>query len=629
MKQRLIDTLFIFLLLLGLAPGWAQPTYAQTAKAAHMPRARLIPADYVAGEILVRFRPGITPQTVNNQVTVGAAALDSLLRQYGVTAADPLFPDTPPTTQGLERIYKLALAPEADLLTFLADLSAQEAIEYAEPNYLYQTLGFQDHSPDPYLDDPTIFASGTLTDSGRIPTDTLFAYQWGLHNVRNIGSDIQAPAAWNTMTGTNTIMIAVIDSGVDYKHVDLDDGRVRTDIDRDFINKDNDAMDDNGHGTHVAGTIAAETNNGIGVAGVMWQAQILPLKVCDDGGSCSTDRIVTAIRYAADQGARVINMSLGGGSCSDTLEAAIDYAYFDKGVVIVAAAGNSDGSVGYPAKYEPVLAVGALDRHGKRAYFSDSGDALDISAPGVRVFSTVPNQGYDSFSGTSMASPHVAGVAGLLLAQRPTLTNHQVRAILLATATDLGSVGLDRYYGHGLVNAAQSLQMATPADAPVPDISRCVEEDCSSEATVAGEPDAGELLTNLRAVRDAIFSQETGQRWTTIYYDHQAEVFWRVLADAELRTNALAAMRSLNPALESLLRPEAAATPVTREMVARVEAVVLALTDQGSPALRADLLREWQQLAPARFVGQDVRSAWQQIETEPLPGPVYLPLMRR
>lgn len=135
-------------------------------------------------------------------------------------------------------------------------------------------------------------------------------------------------------------------------------------------------MDDAGHGTHVVGTIAAATDNGVGIAGIVWQAEILPLKVCDSSGSCGLDYIVNAIKYAADHGARVINMSLGSDSCSETLEDAIDYAYFEKGVVIVAAAGNNDGSVGYPAKYEPVLAVGAIDRHSQRAYFSDNGPAL-------------------------------------------------------------------------------------------------------------------------------------------------------------------------------------------------------------------------------------------------------------
>lgn len=588
-------------------------------------------ADYVPGELLVRFRPGITPETLAAGSEVGAASLQSLLQRYQVTAIERLLPEVNTTAVGLERIYKLSLAPEADLLAFLADLSAEEAVEFAEPNYIYYT---QEQAPaDESLVGRHSAEAQMATSAGQPvvnPSDTLFGQQWALYNGRTADSaariDIHAPEAWTTTTGAPDLLIAVIDSGIDYTHEDLNDGRVRTDIDKDYVNKDDDAMDDAGHGTHVAGTIAAASNNGLGVTGILWQAQLLPLKVCDETGSCSMDAIVSAIQYAADKGARIISMSLGGSGCASTLEAAIDYAYFEKGVVIVAAAGNSNGLVGYPAAYEPVIAVGALDRHGQRAYFSNYGDALDLVAPGVRIFSTVPANGYDTFSGTSMATPHVTGVAGLLLAQRPTLTNHEVRQLLFQSADDLGEKGLDRQYGYGLVDAQQALASTLQAAAPIPGYSKCIDVPCGAAAALSGQPDESDLLTTLRAVRDQLFVQQPGTGWRTVYYNHQTEVFWTIIADATLRANALQAMRTLNPVLVGLLNDNGAKTRVTAEMVEQTEAVVMALAAQGSPALHDDLIREWQQLNPSRFVGQSADAAWQQLQAEGQATKLYLPV---
>lgn len=585
---------------------------------------------YVPGELLVRFQPGVTPTTSNGQVEVGAAALDTLFQRYEVSAAEQLFPGIDRSTTGLERIYKLTVAPETDLLDLLAALNADNSIDYAEPNYLYHTQEWAEGT-----DLATTSAAARpapLAQSGPTPSDTLYGYQWALNNPRTAGStariDIHAPEAWAMTTGAPDLLIAIIDSGIDYTHEDLNDGRVRTDIDKDYVNKDDDALDDNGHGTHVAGTIAAAGNNAIGISGILWQAQLLPLKVCDEGGSCSIDAISSAIHYAADQGARVINMSLGSSSCSETLEAAIDYAYFEKGVVVVAAAGNDNNLVGYPAAYEPVLAVGALDRHGKRAYFSSYGEALDLVAPGVRIFSTVPNNGYETFSGTSMASPHVAGVAGLLLAQRPTLTNHEVRAILTASADDLGEVGRDRQYGYGLVDAVRALESATPVAAPVPGYSRCSDVECGAAAALSGQPDEGELLTTLRTARDQLFTQAPGLAWREVYYRHQSEVFWLVMGDANLRADARTAIRSLHPALQSLLSENQSPTIVTAEMVADADKVISALVEQGSPELRSDLAREWGRLDATRFVGSTTTAAWQTLQTEGVEQELYLPFVR-
>jgi subtilisin family serine protease len=560
--------------------------------------------DFVPGEVLVKFQPGVTPIRVDGGVETGVASLDALIRQYDITAAEPVFAGVGDSAQGLDRIYKLNLVTTADILAAAADLSADAHVEYAEPNYLFHI--------------------------GALPDDPRFSDEWGLHNTGQTGgtedADIDAPEAWDIITGTTDVLIAVTDTGVDYTHEDLDDGRVRTDMDKDYVNDDDDAMDDHGHGTHVAGTIAAEANNGLGVAGIMWQAEILPLKVLNSLGIGSSDDIAAAIRYAADQDADVINMSLGDFFCSQTIAEAVNYAYFDQGVVIVAAAGNSGSSISYPAKHPPVIAVGATDHDDERAYFSSYGDALDVVAPGVGIWSTVPG-GYDTFSGTSMASPHVAGVVGLLLAQRPDLTPGQVREILRQSADDLGEAGFDRYYGYGRVNAYQALQMDTPDEPDPPEQAECPPGVCGASVAVAGEPDEESILSDLRAVRDHVFTQDPGQRWSRIYYEHQLQVAWLLASDSQLREDTLAGLRTFSPVFHALLEDNKTAPPVilTTEQIAAAERALMGVAKCGSQALHDDIVREWEKADPYRFVGWDVRAAWEQLRLEEQAKRIYLP----
>ncbi len=524
----------------------------------------------------------------------------------GSQALTPIFPGA--ETGGMALVYKLLLPPDEDVLALVAALSSNSAVEYAEPNHLYQ-----------------------ISEAASEPADPYFDVQWGLHNTGQTGgvagADIELPAAWEIITGSVVITVAVIDSGIDYHHPDLDDGRVDTVHDQDYVNGDFDAMDDNGHGTHVAGTIAAESNNGQGVAGVMWQATLLPMKVCDETGSCPSDAIAAAIRAAADLGARVINMSLGG-SCSQTIADAVNYAFFDKNVVIVAAAGNDGAGVGYPGALDAVIAVGAMDARGARAYFSSFGDALDVMAPGVSILSTVPNGGYETFTGTSMASPHVAGVAGLLLAQRPLLTNGEVYSILRSSAVDLWHPGFDRQTGFGRASAYRALLAPVPAQPYVPVRGVC--NSCSAVAAMAREPDRDSVLGQLRTVRDQLFAQEPGRRWTELYYANQNEVAWQVLADEQLRTDIVSGFHALDPALRALLTDAPAGAPalVTSDMVAAIRRPVMALAARTNPTLRAAILAEWARIAPERFVGQDVRLAWQQLRVENGPRQ-YLPLIGR
>jgi subtilisin family serine protease len=289
------------------------------------------------------------------------------------------------------------------------------------------------------------------------PNDPRYPEQWHLPS-------ISAPQAWDVTAGSPQVTIAVIDTGVDYNHRDLA-GRCVAGYN--FVARNTNPMDDNGHGTHVAGIAAATGNNSIGVAGVDWGGRIMPLKVLDSQGSGYDSDVASAIRYAADNGAKVINMSLGSPDYSYTLSEAVNYAY-NKGVTMVAAAGNDGSSVGYPAACDHVIAVGALDSNNGLAYFSNRGSALDLTAPGVSILSTTQGD-YGKMSGTSMASPVVAGCASLVLSRHSGYTPAQVESTLKTSATDLGSPGFDTVFGYGKVNAYAAVSGSQPPPNPNPE----------------------------------------------------------------------------------------------------------------------------------------------------------------
>ncbi|KKM75540.1 hypothetical protein LCGC14_1389220, partial [marine sediment metagenome] len=247
----------------------------------------------------------------------------------------------------------------------------------------------------------------------------------------------------------------------------------------DFFNKDNDPFDDNSHGTHVSGTVAAVANNTKGVAGVSWNSRIMALKFLSGAGSGYSSDAAVATRYAADNGAKVINNSWGsyGSPYEDqTLSDALDYAHDVHNVVIVNAAGNSYGDVykATPANNNNVIAVAATNSSDTRASFSNYGQRIDVAAPGVYIKSSIPGNSYANFSGTSMASPHVAGLVGLLLSAEPTLNNEEVRQILKSSIDDLGASGWDIYYGAGRINANKTLSrgsvLKAHIDSPGPSI---------------------------------------------------------------------------------------------------------------------------------------------------------------
>jgi subtilisin family serine protease len=277
---------------------------------------------------------------------------------------------------------------------------------------------------------------------------------WGLDKVK-------APEVWaKGYTGLG-VVVAVVDTGVDYTHPDLDaniwtnSGEIAGDgIDNDgngfiddirgwdFTNRDNNPMDDDGHGTHVAGTIAAE-RNGFGVTGVAYDAKIMPVKVLGPDGGSYAD-VAAGIRYAANNGAQVINLSLGGSFSSSVVSDAVRYAVVEKGAVVVMAAGNQGLSQpGFPANLARTygIAVGAVDRSDRLASFSNRAGRTPLDyvvAPGVGIRSTTPDNTYSSYNGTSMAAPHVAGVVALMRSANPTLSPAQIENLLIQTANPSG-----------------------------------------------------------------------------------------------------------------------------------------------------------------------------------------------
>jgi len=314
-----------------------------------------------------------------------------------------------------------------------------------------------------------------------IPDDPKYKIQYGPQNIK-------AESAWDTINGSDAVTIAIVDTGIDYTHEDLANNYVP--IGYDFVNDDNDPMDDNGHGTHCAGIAAAETNNGVGIAGIA-QVNVMGVKVLDYDGYGGSWDCAMGVIHATVSGADIISISWGG-EYNELLEDAVKYAH-DSGVFLVAAAGNY-GLVSYPAKYDEVMAVSAIDKDDEFASFSSIGAEIEVAAPGVNVLSTVPNgsalpddtycelcspQGYMPISGTSPASPHVAGVAALILSQHPEFSNEDVRCIIQRTADDLGFPGRDGWYGYGRVDANESVNTADTScpveEAPEPVV---CDEDC-------------------------------------------------------------------------------------------------------------------------------------------------------
>ncbi len=329
-----------------------------------------------------------------------------------------------------------------------AALAKNPKIEFVEKDFIAQAVG---SANDPY-----------------------YSSEWHL-------AMIQAPGAWDVTTGTASTVIAVLDSGANYSHPDLQ-GKLLAGYD--FVNGDSDPSDDNGHGTGVAGTAGAASNNSTGVASVAWACPVMPLKVLDAAGSGSYSNIAKAINYAADNGARVINLSLGAPSSSLTLQNAVDYAW-NKGVVIIAAAGNSGNNTPfYPAACNNVIAVSATNSSDVMTSWSNYGSYVDVSAPGESILTTWGSD-YSYVSGTSFSSPVVAATVALMISIQPKLTNSQTADLLQKNVDDLGAAGYDVYYGYGRVNAARAVYAAVNA----------ISADTTAPIVTIGSPADGAIVS--------------------------------------------------------------------------------------------------------------------------------------
>jgi subtilisin family serine protease len=423
--------------------------------------------EHIPGRIIVRFAEGVSVNRATGAIS--APGLDEIGRRHGLRELRPL--TAPPGSDlalrratGLDQIYVLEFSGPVDVRAAIDAYSAHAGVVYAEPDGIIRSLG----APPPAL----------------IPNDPTFASQWGLRNtgqaipfgggsVGTPGSDLNAVPAWDLHTGSASVSIAVLDDGLDLTHPEFA-GRLLPGYD--FVNNDSDPspLGNDAHGTAAAGIAAAAGNNGIGVSGVAWGVRVRPGKVLQ-GGSGAWSYLAAALLWAADQGADVISMSLGGAGAPQSVLDAVNYAH-NAGSVLLASAGNDNTSApSYPAAYANVISVGALSPcngrktpstcDGEYWWGSNFGSGMDFLAPGTRIHTTdiTGSAGYSpgdytaTFNGTSAACPFAAGVAALIRSADPSLTPNEVRALMQSSAFDLGAPGYDQDTGFGRLDAHAAL----------------------------------------------------------------------------------------------------------------------------------------------------------------------------
>ncbi len=454
---RIISKILVFGLILGLILIWQVKTRAQSAPSFYTRSFQPPPAErYVPDEIIVKFKVGVPVEKIAEVYQKEQIIKEKYVSPFAGFRVLKI----PQNKTVQELVYRFQKNP---------------LVDYAEPNHIrYASM---------------------------IPSDPYYSLQWHFDNDDYGGINMEE--AWDITAGNSSIIVAVVDTGVAYE--DYEDPNPAGCYDRfgqlkpcrptidtyyqapdlantlfapgyDFINNDNHPNDDQGHGTHVTGTVAQSTNNNYGVAGIAFSTKVMPVKVLDANGSGYDAGVADGIYYAVDNGAKIINLSLGGPDPSTTLEDAVSYAY-SYGVTVIAASGN-DGteSIGYPAAYDAyVIAVGATRYDEAVSYYSNYGSSLDLVAPGGDInvdqngdgygdgilqetFDGDPgNFGFWFYQGTSMSTPHVSGVAALILAQNLSFTPDQIRERLQTTAEDKGDSGWDQYYGWGIVDAYQAL----------------------------------------------------------------------------------------------------------------------------------------------------------------------------
>lgn len=396
--------------------------------------------DVAAGEIIVKFKSNISKQSVSK---INDENSIRIVREI-------------PSS-----IKLLSARTEGKLTSSVEDLlnkyKNDPRVEYAHPNFI-------------------LYAMKTT------PNDPSYALQWAL-------PQIKADLGWDIEKGSSSVVIAVIDSGVELAHEDLADKIWKNEKENsgnnknngvdddkntyvddyqgwDFIDWDNSPNDSFGHGTHVGGIAAANTDNSKGIAGVSWNSKIMPVRILNGSGEGNSFDFILGMRYAADSGAKVINLSLGGPSSSESENEAVQYAH-NKGCVIIAAAGNQgDSTIYFPASFKNVISVGSVDKNDLKSDFSNYNAFVDVCAPGgegsrndatANIYSSFITGTYTYEAGTSMAAPYVAGLASLIFSKNPNWTNKQVEEQIISTVDDLGPAGRDDYFGYGRINVFKAL----------------------------------------------------------------------------------------------------------------------------------------------------------------------------
>lgn len=441
--------------------------------------------EYVSGEFIVKFKTEKNIDIVkisNGRISTGIVSIDSLNEKHNVKAVERLFNTC--EKPYLYNIFKFVVPKNSDILSIVKQYSSDPNVIYAEPNYIYKTCLF--------------------------PNDPDFNLQYALHNTGQTGgmpdADIDAPEAWNIETGDNNIVICIHDTGVDWDHPDLEDNIwINTGEDlngngvvdpsdfnsvdddsngfiddirgydfvnttkpvwpgEDAIDEDNDPMDFHGHGTHCSGIASASTNNSVGLAGVCWNCSIMPVRIGyksnTGGGIIDIIAAAKGLEYASDNGAHIISMSWGGSQITELIWDAVNYSY-SKGSLLVAAAGNTGGNIKhYPACYPNVISVAATDHNDSRAHTafrSNHGSSVDVSAPGEYIYSTLFDDTYETWSGTSMATPQVAAIAALILSKNPSFSQEEIWTILRSTTDPVNFSDDNKYIGVGRVNAYKAI----------------------------------------------------------------------------------------------------------------------------------------------------------------------------
>ncbi|MBS0198110.1 MAG: S8 family serine peptidase [Planctomycetes bacterium] len=410
------------------------------------------PADHDPSTLLIIVAPGVmmAPFELRDgqaarpgaEQAAAAALIEAGVIECGLLFEPPLGDPQLAAHLRMDRMYLVRLRKGADVKSAATQLAGRKE--------LYERVSLN----------PVVRGDATLAN------DPYFqqGVQWPLWNVgltgQIAGPDISATMAWDIERGSSAVRIAILDSGINGPHPDLAGKVVAGRNFMDPLHPTNAWADDNSHGSHCAGIAAANSNNALGIAGVCWGCSLMAVKILDSELWGNTGRSAAAIRWAADNGASVISMSYSGETLTAEEQAAVEYAY-GRGVVLVTSSGNDNSSVPrYPGAFSQCIRVGSTNRGDDRSPFSNFGSTLDVVAPGSDVASTVLGSGFDLKSGTSMAAPHVSGLAGLIRSISP-YSPGDVRAMIEDGCDDLGSSGWDQYFGYGRINAYRSLQLAS------------------------------------------------------------------------------------------------------------------------------------------------------------------------